>query len=147
MTYNIQYCYDEVSTIIPDRTAARIIAENPDFCCVNEVRDSAAHPEATVLAKLTGMHKTHSHYLLLSREVPIRTESYDLPYASYGDRGLLICEFSNVVVAVTHLDVGAAAFEARTNSIEIIKNAFAKYASGGKPVLLGGDWNFKPDTG
>ena len=42
MTYNIQYCYDEVSTIIPDRTAARIIAENPDFCCVNEVRDSAA---------------------------------------------------------------------------------------------------------
>ena len=146
MTYNIQYCYDEASTIIPDRTAARIIAENPDFCCVNEVRDSAAHPEATVLAKLTGMHKTHSHNLLLSREVPIRTESYDLPYASYGDRGLLICEFSNVVVAVTHLDVGAAAFEARTNSIEIIKNAFAKYASGGKPVLLGGDWNFKPDT-
>ncbi|MBQ3747338.1 MAG: hypothetical protein II863_07995, partial [Kiritimatiellae bacterium] len=66
--------------------------------------------------------------------------------ASYGDRGLLICEFSNVVVAVTHLDVGAAAFEARTNSIEIIKNAFAKYASGGKPVLLGGDWNIKPDT-
>ena len=146
MTYNIQYCYDEVNTIIPDRTAARIIAENPDFCCVNEVRDSEAHPEATMLAKLTGMHKTHSHNLLLSREVPIRTESYDLPYASYGDRGLLICEFSNVVVAVTHLDVGAAAFEARTNSIEIIKNAFAKYASGGKPVLLGGDWNFKPDT-
>ena len=146
MTYNIQYCYDENQTIIPDRTAARIIAENPDFCCVNEVRDSEAHPEATVLAKLTGMHKTHSHNLLLSREVPIRTESYDLPYASYGDRGLLICEFSNVVVAVTHLDVGAAAFEARTNSIEIIKNAFAKYASGGKPVLLGGDWNFKPDT-
>ena len=146
MTYNIQYCYDEASTIIPDRTAARIIAENPDFCCVNEVRDSEAHPEATMLAKLTGMHKTHSHNLLLSREVPIRTESYDLPYASYGDRGLLICEFSNVVVAVTHLDVGAVAFEARTNSIEIIKNAFAKYASGGKPVLLGGDWNFKPDT-
>ena len=146
MTYNIQYCYDEVSTIIPDRTAARIIAENPDFCCVNEVRDSSAHPEATMLAKLTGMHKTHSHNLLLSREVPIRTESYDLPYASYGDRGLLICEFSNVVVAVTHLDVGAVAFEARTNSIEIIRNAFAKYASGGKPVLLGGDWNFKPDT-
>ena len=146
MTYNIQYCYDEASPIIPDRTAARIIAENPDFCCVNEVRDSEAHPEATVLAKLTGMHKTHSHNLLLSREEPIRTESYDLPYASYGDRGLLICEFSNVVVAVTHLDVGAAAFEARTNSIEIIKNAFAKYASGGKPVLLGGDWNFKPDT-
>ena len=146
MTYNIQYCYDEASTIVPDRTAARIIAENPDFCCVNEVRDSEAHPEATMLAKLTGMHKTHSHNLLLSREVPIRTESYDLPYASYGDRGLLICEFSNVVVAVTHLDVGAVAFEARTNSIEIIKNAFAKYAAGGKPVLLGGDWNFKPDT-
>lgn len=38
--------------------AARILAENPDFCCVNEVRDSAAHPEADALAAATGMHKT-----------------------------------------------------------------------------------------
>ena len=141
MTYNVQFCYDENNTIVPDRTVARILAENPDFCCVNEVRDSEGHPEATMLAKLTGMHKSYYCNLLLSKEEPINVETYELPWASYSGRGLLICEFSNVVVAVTHLDVGAAAFEARTNSIEIIRNAFAKYAEGCKPVLLAGDWN------
>ena len=146
MTYNIQYCYDENSTIVPDRTAARILAENPDFCCVNEVRDTNQHPEATMLAKLTGMHKTFYANLLLSREKPIKVETYELPWASYSGRGLLVCEFSNVVVAVTHLDVGSDAFEARTNSIEIIRNAFAKFASGGKPVLFGGDWNCNPKS-
>ena len=146
MTYNIQYCYDENSTIVEDRTAARIIAENPDFCLLNEIRDSNAHPEATMLAKLTGMHKTHNHNTILSKEAPLNVESYDLPYASYGDRGLVVCEFSNVVVAVTHLDVGAAAFEARTNSIDIIRAALAKYAGGGKPVILGGDWNARPSS-
>ena len=147
MTYNVQFCYDEKLTIVPDRTAARILAENPDFCCINEVRDTEAHPEAALLAKLTGMHKTFYANLLLSKEEPINVETYELPWASYSGRGLLVCEFSNVVVAVTHLDVGTVAFEARTNSIEIIRNAFAKYAEGGKPVLLGGDWNFKPESG
>ena len=146
MTYNVQYCYDENQTIVPERTAARILAENPDFCCVNEVRDSESHPEATLLASLTGMYKTYYCNLLLSKEEPISVETYELPWASYSGRGLLVCEFSNVVVAVTHLDVGTTAFEARTNSIEIIRSAFAKYAEGGKPVLLGGDWNFKPTT-
>ena len=134
MTYNVQYCYDENQTIVPERTAARILAENPDFCCVNEVRDSESHPEATLLASLTGMHKTYYCNLLLSKEEPISVETYELPWASYSGRGLLVCEFSNVVVAVTHLDVGTTAFEARTNSIEIIRSAFAKYAEGGKPA-------------
>ena len=150
MTYNIQYCYDRVKTIIPDRTAARIIAENPDFCCLNEVRDSEAHPEATLLAKLTDMHKSHfgadsQGNLLLSREVPDRTEQYALPYVNYS-RYLGICEFSNIVVAVTHLDVSGTAKEKRIESIAQIKELFSAYASAGKPVFLCGDWNCGPDT-
>ena len=101
MTYNIQYCYDEASTIVPDRTAARIIAENPDFCCVNEVRDSEAHPEATVLAKVAGMHKTFggndsgsNGNLILSRERPISSETVFLKMApspvGWGDRYCVI---------------------------------------------------------
>ena len=150
MTYNIQYCYDRVKTIIPDRTAARIIAENPDFCCLNEVRDNEAHPEATLLAKLTDMHKSHfgadsQGNLLLSREVPDRTEQYARPYVNYS-RYLGICEFSNIVVAVTHLDVSGTAKEKRIESIAQIKELFSAYASSGKPVFLCGDWNCGPAT-
>ena len=150
MTYNVQFCYDEVSTIVPDRTAARIIAENPDFCCVNEVRDTAAHPEATLLARLTGMHKTFGTNLLLSREEPVSSESFDLPTsnAGWGTRACLICEFTNFCVAVTHLDVaresaGTAEVQASNAvSLAAIRDRFANYA---KPVFLCGDWNTRPN--
>jgi endonuclease/exonuclease/phosphatase family metal-dependent hydrolase len=150
MTYNVQYCYDRVKTILPDRTAARIIAENPDFCCLNEVRDSEDHPEATLLAKMTGLQKTHfgagsQGNLLLSREAPAKTVHYELPYVNYS-RHLGISEFSNMVVAVTHLDVSGTAKEKRLESIARIKELFAAFASGGKPVFLCGDWNCGPDT-
>ena len=158
MTYNIQYCYDEVSTIIPDRTAARIIAENPDFCCVNEVRDSAAHPEATMLAKLTGMHKTFggndsgsNGNLILSRERPISSETVFLKMApspvGWGDRYCVIAEFKDFCVAVTHLDTtnqGPSADVQASNAVAIatIRDAFAKHT---KPVFLCGDWNTRPN--
>ena len=158
MTYNIQYCYDEASTIVPDRTAARIIAENPDFCCVNEVRDSAAHPEATMLAKLTGMHKTFggndsgsNGNLILSRERPISSETVFLKMAplpvGWGDRYCVIAEFKDLCVAVTHLDTtnqGPSADVQASNAVAIatIRDAFARYT---KPVFLCGDWNTRPN--
>ena len=158
MTYNIQYCYDEVSTIIPDRTAARILAENPDFCCVNEVRDSAGHPEATMLAKLTGMHKNFggsesggNGNLILSKEEPLSTETVFLKMSDqgWGDRYCHICEFTNFCVAVTHLDTVRSectnAIVQASNAVAIatIRDAFAKYAT--KPVFLCGDWNTRPN--
>ena len=145
MTYNVQFCYDENSTIVPDRTAARILAENPDFCCVNEVRDTNQHPEATILAKLMGMHKTFYGNLLLSKEEPISVATYDLPWTNYS-RQLLICEFKDYVVAVTHLDVNDSnrngdAQASNAAAILVISNAFSKIT---KPVFLGGDWNTRP---
>ena len=158
MTYNIQYCYDEVNTIIPDRTAARIIAENPDFCCVNEVRDSAGHPEATMLAKLTGMHKNFggnesgsNGNLILSKEEPLGTETLFLKMSDQGwsDRYCLICEFTNFCVAVTHLDTRrdsncdfSTVQASNAVAIATIRDAFAKYT---KPVFLCGDWNTRPN--
>ena len=149
MTYNVQYCYDEVNTIIPDRTAARILAENPDFCCINEVRDTEAHPEATILAKLTGMHKTFCGNLILSKEAPLSKEEVFLKMSDqgYGDRYCLICEFTNFCVAVTHLDTtksgGDDAVVQASNAVAIatIRNVFTKYT---KPVFLCGDWNTRP---
>jgi endonuclease/exonuclease/phosphatase family metal-dependent hydrolase len=157
MTYNIRYCYDEVSTIVPDCTAARIIAENPDFCCVNEVRDSESHPEATLLAKLTGMHKSFggndsrsNGNLILSREKPIGSETVFLQMSSagWGNRYCHICEFTNFCVAVTHLDTAressrnAEVQASNAVAIATIRDAFAKYT---KPVFLCGDWNTRPD--
>ena len=157
MTYNIQFCYDEVNTIIPDRTAERIIAENPDFCCVNEVRDSAAHPEATVLAKVTGMYKSFggnadgsNGNLILSKEEPLGAETVFLKMSDqgWGDRYCLICEFTNFCVAVTHLDVRrdsgcdfSVVQASNAVAIATIRDAFAKYA---KPIFLCGDWNTRP---
>ncbi len=158
MTYNIRYCYDEVSTIVPERTAARIIAENPDFCCVNEVRDSESHPEATLLAKLTGMHKTFggndsrsNGNLILSKERPISSETVFLKMApspvGWGDRYCVITEFKDFCVAVTHLDTtreGPSAEVQASNAVAIatIRDTFVKYT---KPVFLCGDWNTRPE--
>ena len=158
MTYNIRYCYDEVSTIVPERTAARIIAENPDFCCINEVRDSESHPEATLLAKLTGMHKTFggndsrsNGNLLLSKEKPISSETVFLKMApspvGWGDRYCVITEFKDFCVAVTHLDTtreGPSADVQASNAVAIatIRDTFVKYT---KPVFLCGDWNTRPE--
>ena len=159
MTYNVQFCYDEVNTIVPERTAARILAENPDFCCVNEVRDSEGHPEATLLAKLTGMHKNFggnesgsNGNLILSKEEPLGTETLFLKMSSsgWGDRYCLVCEFTNFCVAVTHLDTPSksgndAAQEVQASNavaIATIRAAFEKYT---KPVFLCGDWNTRPN--
>ena len=161
MTYNVQYCkyLPEGATsevFDPAVTAARILAENPDFCCVNEVRDSAAHLEADALADATGLHKSFggnesgsNGNLILSKEEPLGTETVFLKMSSagWGDRYCLICEFTNFCVAVTHLDThreGDVAEIHASNAVAIatIRAAFEKYT---KPVFLCGDWNTRPN--
>lgn len=151
MTYNIRTCYDDNNVIVPERTAARILAENPDFCCINEVNDSDQFAEGTVLAKLTGMHKTYFGNMILSKEEPIgEPEKITLPMSTegYGTRYCMICEFTNFCVAVTHLDTTAKGRDdslvqaSNTVAIATIRDAFARYT---KPVFLCGDWNTRPD--
>ena len=155
MTYNINYAYDAATqTIIEDRIADRIIAENPDFCCLNEIRDSEGHPEATVLAKLTGMHKTFygegsQGNCVLSKEEPVSWKWTALSYAGY-KRFLVVAEFDNVVVAATHLEQAGndtiTAHDARMASIPEIRESLAQYAESGKPIFLCGDWNAGPGS-
>ena len=162
MTYNVQYCRyrPEGSTsdvFDPTVTAARILAENPDFCCVNEVRDSEAHPEADALADATGMHKSFggnasgsNGNLILSKEEPLGTETVFLKMSSagWGDRYCHICEFTNFCVAVVHLDTARESSgndevqASNAVAIATIRAAFEKYA---KPVFLCGDWNTRPN--
>jgi hypothetical protein len=103
-----------------------------------------------MLAKLTGMYKTFGTNLLLSREEPVSSESFDLPTsnAGWGTRACLICAFTNFCVAVTHLDVaresaGTAEVQASNAvSFAAIRDRFAHYT---KPIFLCGDWNTRPD--
>ena len=161
MTYNVQYCRyrPEGSTsdvFDPTVTAARILAENPDFCCVNEVRDSEAHPEADALADATGMHKSFggnasgsNGNLILSKEEPLGTETLFLKMSSagWGDRYCHVCEFTNFCVAVVHLDTARESSgndevqASNAVAIATIRAAFEKYT---KPVFLCGDWNTRP---
>ena len=155
MTYNINYAYDAATqTIIEDRIADRIIRENPDFCCLNEIRDTVDHPEATVLAKLTGMHKTFygegsQGNCVLSKEEPVSWKWTALSHAGY-KRFLVVAEFDNVVVAATHLEQAGndtiTAHDARMASIPEIRESLAQYAESGKPIFLCGDWNARPGS-
>ena len=155
MTYNINYAYDAATqTIIEDRIADRIIRENPDFCCLNEIRDTVDHPEATVLAKLTGMHKTFygegsQGNCVLSKEEPVSWKWTALSHAGY-KRFLVVAEFDNVVVAATHLEQAGtetiSAHDARMASIPEIRESLAQYAESGKPIFLCGDWNARPGS-
>ena len=155
MTYNINYAYDAATqTIIEDRIADRIIRENPDFCCLNEIRDTVGHPEATVLAKLTGMHKTFygegsQGNCVLSKEEPVSWKWTALSYAGY-KRFLVVAEFDNVIVAATHLEQAGtetiSAHDARMASIREIRESLAQYAESGKPIFLCGDWNAGPGS-
>ena len=155
MTYNINYAYDAATqTIIEDRIADRIIRENPDFCCLNEIRDTVGHPEATMLAKLTGMHKTFygedsQGNCVLSKEEPVSWKWTALSHAGY-KRFLVVAEFDNVVVAATHLEQAGtetiSAHDARMASIPEIRESLAQYAESGKPIFLCGDWNAGPGS-
>ena len=155
MTYNINYAYDAATqTIIEDRIADRIIRENPDFCCLNEIRDTVGHPEATVLAKLTGMHKTFygedsQGNCVLSKKEPVSWKWAALSHAGY-KRFLVVAEFDNVVVAATHLEQAGtetiSAHDARMASIPEIRESLAQYAESGKPIFLCGDWNAGPGS-
>ncbi len=155
MTYNINYAYDAATqTIIEDRIADRIIRENPDFCCLNEIRDTVGHPEATVLAKLTGMHKTFygegsQGNCVLSKEEPVSWKWTALSHAGY-KRFLVVAEFDKAVIAATHLEQAGndtiTAHDARMASIPEIRESLSQYAESGKPVFLCGDWNAGPGS-
>ena len=153
MSFNICHCEGMDGRIDIARTAARIRAEDPDFACLQEVDWRTARvsgvDEPAELARLTGLHDTFAKaifyrggqygVMILSREKPLSFEQIPLPGEE--PRILLVCEFRDVVVATSHLSVGAEA--ERKASIPLIRRAFAKFK---KPVFFTGDWNATVDS-
>ncbi len=128
--------------------------ESPRFVGLQEVDQLTTRvggaDTCAILAETTGLHATFAKAIdfaggeygnaLLSSGVPINVRCFPLPGAE--PRVLLLCEFDDCWVGVTHLAVDSD--EARIQSIGIIRDAVA--ACGDKPTFLMGDWNASPDS-
>ena len=154
VSYNIRHGLDMRGTI--ELRAAGWIAfwENPRFAGFQEVDQKTSRvggaDTCAVLAQTLGMHATFAKAIsfgggdygnaLLSREEPLAVRRIPLPGAE--PRVLLLCEFDDCWVGVTHLAVDSD--EARIASVAILRDAVAACAP--KPVFLMGDWNATPDS-
>lgn len=127
---------------------------SPRFVGLQEVDQKTSRvggaDTCAILAETTGLHATFAKAIsfdggdygnaLLSREEPLSVRHIPLPGEE--PRVLLLCEFDDCWVGVTHLAVDSD--EARIGSISIIRDAVAACAP--KPVFLMGDWNATPDS-
>ena len=144
MTYNIQYayCFDDNKTPHPDTVAARIVAENPDVCCLQECKGVKGVDTPARIAEAAGMHLYFfNDEAILSKDEPIATETVDLQYYKTYTRYLLIAEFGDYVIANTHM---SRTSEYGLPEVDVITNALAKYEGKGKPILFMGDLNTRP---
>lgn len=143
MSYNVRHCRGADNKVDVNRVADRILSENPDFACLNEIKP----PQALELGKKVKMFATpcgmRSCNAVLSRKPPVRIEEVALPWNCYGPRSLMVCEFPEFAVAVMHYDCGDKALQCRIDSAAVVRDTIARY---GKPVFVAGDWNAEPHT-
>ena len=143
MSYNIQMSYGMDGKLDPYRTAKCILAESPDFVCVNEIFNEIRFKQ---LAELLGMYGAYTHIgkdignAVFSHTKPLKVEAFELPSSKY-KRTIIICEFKDFAVASMHLDINEEA--KRLESVPVVRKALAKYK---KPVFIAGDWNNWPNT-
>ena len=154
VSYNIRHGEDMTGLLELRAPGWVAMRENPRFVGLQEVDMKTTRVKGAdtcaILAETTGLHATFAKAIdyaggeygnaLLSREVPATVRRIPLPGAE--PRVLLLCEFDDCWVGVTHLAVDSD--EARIQSIAIIRDAVASCC--GKPVFLMGDWNATPDS-
>ena len=154
VSYNIRHGQAMDGKVEIRNAGRRIAGECPRFAGVQEVdqKTSRVNGQDTcaILAQTTGLHATFAKAIafgggeygnaLLSREAPVSVRRIPLPGAE--PRILLLCEFDDCWVGVTHLAVDSE--ENRLGSIAAIEKAVAD--CGTKPVFLMGDWNSMPES-
>lgn len=154
MSFNIRHGAGMDNKVDLERTAAAINREKPRFAGLSEVdclvKRTGNVNQPKKLAKMTGMHATFGPAIdlqggkygvaLLSRDKPVGSRQIPLPGKE--PRTLLLVEFPDCVVGVTHLSVSAES--ERKESVELIRGALAAYAN--KPVFMMGDWNARPKS-
>lgn len=154
VSYNIRHGEAMDGTLELRNAGWRINGEHPRFAGLQEVDQKTSRVKGqdtcAVLEKTTGLHATFAKAIdfaggeygnaLLSREEPLSVRRIPLPGAE--PRVLLLCEFDDCWVGVTHLAVDSE--ENRLGSIAAIEKAVAD--CGTKPVFLMGDWNSMPES-
>ena len=143
MSWNVHHCRGADKKTDVKRVADRIMAENPDFACLNEIKPTQAldlGKKVKMFATPCGMRSCNA---VLSRKPPIHIEEVALPWNYYGPRSLMVCEFPEFAVAVMHYDCSAKALQCRIESAAVVRDTLAKY---GKPVFVTGDWNAEPHS-
>ena len=154
MSFNIRHGQGMDGKVDLARTAAAISKEAPRFVGLSEVdcrtRRTGGVDQAQELARLTGMCATFGPAIdfqggkygvaVLSRDRPLSSRQVPLPGKE--PRTLLLVEFEDCIVGVTHLSVSADS--ERRESVELMRAALAEKAS--KPVFVMGDWNSRPQS-
>ena len=155
MSYNVMHCAGIDGKVDIARTAAVIKRENPRFAGLQELDCKSAKRSFGVdqpaeLGRLTGMHATFGPAIdlqggkygvaMLSRDKPLSSRQIPLPGKE--PRTLLLVDFPDCTVGVTHLSVSAEA--ERTESVALIRQAVGPKPK--KPVFIMGDWNARPQS-
>ncbi|MFI3262579.1 MAG: endonuclease/exonuclease/phosphatase family protein [Rikenellaceae bacterium] len=155
MCYNVRCCniYDG-SGIDYDKFAEIIREHNVDFVSLQELDSvtmrSAKTSTGDELASRLGMEFTFASAIdfdggkygigLLSRDKPISTSKIYLPSHSER-RALLIAEFQDIYIGVTHLPLTE---QERIEAVKLIKAQVKGLDD--KPLVLSGDFNAEPTS-
>ncbi|MGM9804611.1 MAG: endonuclease/exonuclease/phosphatase family protein [Muribaculaceae bacterium] len=153
MSYNVRngIGMDNVKDL--SRTVATIKGHAPQFVCIQELDSCTGRSGGQYvlgeLAKELNMTPTFSGAIdfmggkygigLLSRQAPINVQRIALP-GREERRTLLVAEFSDYVIACTHLSLTP---EDQELSVPIIVEAASKY---NKPFIISGDFNAQPNS-
>lgn len=153
MTYNVRHCTGMKGDFNLQRTAGVIEKFAPDFVALQELDSCAKRSrgldELRLLGEQTLMRPTYAAAInitggkygvgLLSKERPISVKRIALPSRDE-NRVLLVCEFKDLVVAVTHLSLLQ---DERPAMIDTIISEAARW---NKPFIIMGDLNAHPDS-
>ncbi|MGN0230797.1 MAG: endonuclease/exonuclease/phosphatase family protein [Muribaculaceae bacterium] len=153
MSYNIRNCKAMDDNRNVNLTAETIIQQNPDIVCVQELDSATTRSDGRYtlgeLADATAMHPTFAPAIdyqggkygigMLSKKAPLSVKQIALP-GREEQRTILIAEFSDFVVACTHLSLTP---DDQLLSVPLIVNEAAQWQ---KPFIICGDFNAKPGS-
>ena len=153
MTYNVRHCAGMKYDLNLERTASVIEKYHADFVALQEMDSCASRSENVYQAEELGirtlMRSTYASAIplgkgsygvaLLSKQRPLSVKRIPMPSRDE-NRVLLVCEFSDCVVACTHLSLLEDEHAAAGDTI------LREAARWDKPFIIMGDWNSHPDS-
>lgn len=153
MSYNVHNAVGMDGVRDVSRLARIITATGADLVAIQEVDSVTRRSEGRYilgdLAAETNMHQVFAPAIdfdggrygigLLSREQPLSVRRLPLPGAEE-ERTLLLVEFEDYIMGVTHLSLTDAD---RLASVDILAREAAAFD---KPLILAGDFNASPDS-